>query len=460
MRNVIKLICLILILCFLATGCGKLKETEEIEEISVSVSNWPSSRNKASLKLYKKHLEEMKKLYPNINIIPDEWQYDVNAFLPKAANGQLPTVFLTYFTETQKMIDGGYAKDITEEVKKAGYDKLYNDVYMNLLKKNDRYFGLVKSGYIMGLLCNVKLFKESGLVDGKGVPLFPESFDELVNVAKTIKEKTGKAGFYMPTTNNQGGWIFCNIAWAFGTEFEKQINGQWMATFDSEECYNALKYVRDLKWEHGVLQEDILGDASNGFLNMFAEDEVAMGIQAPYTVNNVIKEDKMDKDNVSVSRIPKGPVMRASLQGGGVYIFSSTATAQEVAAAFKWLEVTGGIPTNSESTKNAWESAAKSLSEDGGIVGYGNIYIFADEKLAKIKNKAEEPYIAVAPEMFDDYHSMKDVTVKSEPAVCAQELYAVFDRILQKILTDENADIRMILKQEEEMFQLKYLDKR
>lgn len=459
MRNFIKVLYLFLAMCFLLTGCNRESIENDTEMISVSVSNWPSAENKASVKLYKEHQRKMKELYPNITIIPDEWQYDVNAFLPKAANGQLPTVFLTYFTETQKVIDGGYAKDITEEVKKAGYDKLYNDVYMNLLKKDDRYFGLVKSGYIMGLLCNVKLFKEAGLVDENGIPLFPETFDDMVEVAKTIKAKTGKAGFYMPTTNNQGGWIFCNIAWAFGAEFEKQVNGKWVVAFDSDECYNALKFVSDLKWKHDVIQDDILGDASNGFLNMYANNEVAMGIQAPLTVNNVIKENKMNKDNVAVSRIPEGPVMRASLLGGGVYMFSSAATEKEVDAAFKWLEVTGGIPTNSEDSKNAWASAAKALSDEGGIVGYGTIDIFADKKLQQIKMEAEEPYITVTPEKYADYHSMEGVTVKSEPAVCAQELYAVFDRILQKILTDKNADIRGILSSEAEKFQTKYLDK-
>ena len=135
------------------------------------------------------------------------------------------------------------------------------------------------------------------------------------------------------------------------------------------------------------------------------------------------------------------------------------ATSEEVDAAFKWLELIGGIPTNSEDTKAAWAETAKTQSEQGRLVGYGTINIFADEKLTKAKEEAEKPYITVNPKMFADYQGLEGVTVNPEPPVCAQELYAVFDRILQQILTNKDADIKGILSKEAAEFQTKYLDK-
>lgn len=460
MKKFLKKTVLIVLACSMLAGCGaKSGDGSKDGAVSISVSNWPTSNDKTNAELYDGYLQKMNEKYPDITVKPDTWQYDVNSFLPKAASGQLPTVFQTYFTESQKIIDAGYARDITEEIKEAGYDTLYNDVYMDLLKKDGKYYGLVKNGYVMGLLCNVKMFEKAGLVDEGGVPIFPKTLDELVETAKVIKEKTGKPGFFIPTTNNQGGWIFCNIAWAFGTEFEKMENGKWIATFDSEECYNALQYISDLKWKHNVIQDDILGDASNTFIRMFATDQVAMGIQAPSTINSAIKQYEMSRDNVAVARIPEGPVNRAALLGGGVYMFSNKATKEEVDAAFKWLEITGGIPTNSEETKDAWAETAKTQSEQGRLVGYGTINIFADESLTKAKEEAEKPYITVNPKMFEDYQALDGVTVKPEPPVCAQELYAVFDRVLQQILTNKDADIKGILKNEAAEFQTKYLDK-
>lgn len=457
MKNFLKKTVLIALACTMLAGCGTKNGGDG--KINISVSNWPTSNDKTNAELYDGYLKKMNEKYPDITVKPDTWQYDVNSFLPKAASGQLPTVFQTYFTESQKIIDAGYARDITEEVKAAGYDTLYNDVYMDLLKKDGKYYGLVKNGYVMGLLCNVKMFEAAGLVDADGVPIFPKTFDELVETAKTIRAKTGKPGFFMPTTNNQGGWIFCNIAWAYGAEFEKMENGKWVAAFDSEECYNALKFVSDLKWKHNVIQDDILGDASNTFIRMYATDQVAMGIQAPSNINSAIKQYEMSRDNAAVARIPAGPVNRAALLGGGVYMFSNKATAEEVDAAFKWLELIGGIPTNSEETKTAWAETAKTQSEQGRLVGYGTINIFADEEMTKAKAEAEKPYITVNPKMFEDYQALEDVTVNPEPPVCAQELYAVFDRILQQILTNKDADIKGILSKEAAEFQAKYLDK-
>lgn len=450
----------IMLVCALLAGCsGNSKKNNADGQINISVSNWPTADDKTNVKLYNGYLKKMNEKYPDISVTSDTWQYDVNSFLPKAASGQLPTVFQTYFTESKKIINAGYARDITTEVKEAGYDKLYNSIYMQLLEKDGKYYGLVKNGYVMGLLCNVKLFKQAGLVNENGVPVFPKTLDELVQTAKTIKDKTGKPGFYIPTTNNQGGWIFCNIAWAFGADFEKSENGKWIATFNSDECYNALKFISDLKWKHDVIQDDVLGDASNTFLRMYATDQVAMGIQAPSTINTAIKQYNMDKDNAAVSRIPAGPKNRAALLGGGVYMFSNKASTNEVKAAFKWLEVSGGIPTNTKETISAWANSAKTMSQEGRIVGYGTINIFSDEKLTKAKQKAEQPYITVDPEKFEDYQSLKDVKVNPEPPVCAQELYSVFDSILQKILTDKDANIKQLLNISAKEFQTKYLDK-
>ena len=460
MKKILKSAGMVFLICAVLAGCAQSGSVQSGDgKVNISISNWPTSNDKANLELYEGYMKKMNEKHPDISVTGDTWQYDVNSFLPKAASGQLPTAFQTYFTESQKIIDAGYARDITDELREAGYDKLYNDVYMDLLKKDGKSYGIVKSGYVMGLLCNVKLFKEAGLVDENGVPIFPKTFEELRTTAKTIKEKTGKTGFYLPTINNQGGWIFCNIAWAFGTEFEKKENGKWIAAFDSEECYNALKYISDLKWVDNAIQDDILGDASNNFMRMYATDQAAMGIQAPATINSAIKQYGMDKDNAAVARIPAGPAMRPALLGGGVYMFSNTATSDEVKAAFSWLEVSGVIPTKSEETKTAWAEAAKKLSEEGRIVRYGTINIFADDELTKAKDEAESPYITEHPKKFEDYQGLEDVTVRPEPEACAQELYAVFDRILQQVLTDKNADIKGILSKEAKDFQTKYLDK-
>ena len=97
---------------------------------------------------------------------------------------------------------------------------------------------------------NLNLFEQAGLIEN-GKPKVPNTWQELAETAKVIREKTGKAGYALPTINNQGGWHFINIAWSYGVEFMKQENdGSYTATFDSQEMRDVLQYMYDLKCEN------------------------------------------------------------------------------------------------------------------------------------------------------------------------------------------------------------------
>ena len=77
-----------------------------------------------------------------------------------------------------------------------------------------------------------------------------KTFEELIQTAKTIKEKTGQAGFAIPTSGTEGGWIFANLAWNFGVKFMDKVDGKWKATFNTPEAVEAFQYLSDLKWKY------------------------------------------------------------------------------------------------------------------------------------------------------------------------------------------------------------------
>lgn len=156
--------------------------------------------------------EAFEKENPDIKIETSTYKYATDTFIPKAMMGQMPTLFGTFYTEIQKIIDAGYAADITDMMTEMGMaDALYPNI-KEIVEKDGRLYGIPSQLYVQGLICNVELFKEAGLVDADGVPIFPQNYTELAETAKIIKDKTGKAGFAMPTTSNCGGWHFMNIA--------------------------------------------------------------------------------------------------------------------------------------------------------------------------------------------------------------------------------------------------------
>ena len=461
MRRNIILIAVILNISMLI-GCSPIskvnKSNENANEVRISVGTWPKETDKVATSIFEGYVKEMKTKYPNIIIEPDYWHYDVNSFLPKAASGQLPTIYETWFTEAGKIIDAGYAKDITNTITKYGYQDKINQNYMKLVTKDSKYYGLPNTGYVMGLACNVKLFKEAGLVDSDGFPIYPQTYEELAITAQKIKQKTGKAGYYIATTNNQGGWNFMNIAWSFGAEVIEKQNGKWVSTFNSPECIAALQYVKDLKWKYDAIQDDILGDV-NTYTKMFSTNQAAMGMFTPGNFGATVTDYKADINNASLARLPAGPKNRTNLMGGTLKMFNNDATDEQIDAAFKWLEVTGFSPEVTDDMKAKWEEQCSANKQKGLIVGCEDISIWTDPKVDLAKAEIVNKYANVNLKLFNDYMGLKDTVIRPEIAVNAQELYKVFDSLIQEVLTNKNADVSKILSKAGTDFQLNYLDK-
>ncbi len=395
---------------------------------------------------------------PNLKVVPDYYAYDVNTFLPKAESGQLPNMFNTVFTEPTKIINAGYAADITEYMKKYGFDKAVNPDMLKLVSKDGKIYGIPDSGYYMGIWYNVNLFKQAGLLDDKGVPKFPKTYDELAETAKIIKDKTGKAGFFFPTKNNQGGWQFMTIAWAYGAEFEKQVDGKWKAVFNSPEAVQALQYVKDLKWKYNVLPDNVLVNIDDGF-KLFGTDQVAMGFASTDWAKHPVNDYKMSKDNMAMSAIPAGPKGRVALFGGNLKMFANNASPEQIEAGFKWIKVVGKSPDiDPESLKGLEEQLAndKNLNRVTGVHG---LLPWVNKEKIDAMNALYEKYTNVNIDLWKDYMDNKGVTIKPEEPINAQELYKGLDAVIQAVLTDKNADPKALLDKAAADFQKDYLDK-
>jgi len=456
MKKIAVYVLCVSIAAFAFSGCGRVANSE-LKQVKISIGNWENDSNPEGKAVMQKNVDKMKEKYPNITIIPDQWSYDVDSFLPKAASGQLPTMYSSWFSEVSQIIEAGYAADVTDAVKKYALDTSLNPKSLNIMKRDDKYYGLPQSNYVMGLSCNVNLFKKAGEVDENGVPKFPKTYEELAQLAKRIKDKTGKAGFFMPTTQNQGGWQFMNIAWSFGAEFEKKVDGKWMATFNSPQGVAALQFIKDLKWKYNVLTDDILISMAD-YSKLFATDQVAMALDAPgNNMNSAISDYKMNKDSIASGKIPAGPQGRYALLGGAVYVFSSTATPEQIDACFKWLEITGYTPkVDLEQKDNPWYQSER---EKGHIVGNFGMPIWVNPERIKAEKQIIDQYVNVDLKMFSDYMDFKDVEVRQEEPKACQELYKMLDAVIQSTLINESSNPQELLDKAAQEFQKQYLDK-
>lgn len=482
-KKLVALILCLMMVAAMAAGCGSSKNTPgqssandtstaanttagtsaattkaEPSPVTIVVGDWPKESDEARLKLYKDYIQKCNELYPYITIKSDGWNYDVMSFLPKAASGQLPNIYTTYFTESSKIIDGNYAADVTDTMKAFGYDTAFNPSMLKLLEKNGRYYGFPAGGFVMGMWYDVGLFKQAGLLDDKGVPKFPKTYDELVQTAKTIKEKTGKAGFFFPAKSGHGGWYFMDVAWSYGAEFEKKVDGKWQAVFNSPEAVAALQYIKDLKWKYDVIQSNILSDVNDMF-KLFGTDQVGMTFGLTDWISVPVTNYKMSKDNMAMSPLPAGPKGAVSLLGGSLFMFSPNSTPEQLDAAFKWLEIIGYTTKTSQDALDGLEKSYKTANEQGQIVGPTGLQIWANSERLEVEKAIVKKYTNVNMDLWTPFTTDTGNTIRPEEPLNCQELYQALDAVVQAVLTDKNADPKKMLDRAVEDFQKNYLDK-
>jgi len=439
-------------------SCGK---KEDGGKIVLRVDSWPDKdtapKDYEMMMDAKARFEEK---YPNIVIEPDTWRFSVDSFLPKAAANQLPDILYIPFTEVDKVVDAGYAEDLTEYMNKYKYTDNLDEDILDLVTRDNKIYMIPSSAYALGLMANLDIFKEAGEVNENGVIEFPKTFDELGALAGRIKKKTGKPGFILPTVKNCGGWHFMPIAWAFGTKFMEQENGKWVAKFSSPECEAALQFVKDLKWKYDALPDNMFIDNTEGF-KLLASEQGAMWLCDPgtSTLKHCVRTYGMNKDSISVGLLPAGPAGRYTLMGGSLFMIPKGTDPEKIDAAFKWLNFRG---LGFEVPDEEWESYRKDLEgyvEDGVPVLDRVLFSVwkSGDKIEK-ENEIRAEYANVNMDNFREFMEFKDIEIKPEEPVCCQELYALLDNCIQAVIEDKNADVHKLLADAANDFQINYLD--
>lgn len=398
--------------------------------------------------------------YPWITVKEDTWGYSVDTFLPKAAANQLPDLFDVYPTEISKIVNAGYAADLTEMMDKYGYTDALQDNVRDMVTVDGKIYFVPEYMYTLGLVANSAIFEEAGELNEDGTIPWPDTWEELGELAGRIKEKTGKIGFQMPTMNNNGGWLFTNIAWSYGAEFVKQEDGKWVAAFNSEECAQALQLVSDLKWKYNALSDNLFVD-SNEYYSTYGSEQVAMmiGDMSYSNMEWYIDQYQMDGTHMALGKMPGGPAGRFALTGGAVYMIPSSVDPAKYDALFKWLDFNGAGPEMTEEAEANYESTLQRQAEKGvPILDQLWFNIWKSGDTYDKETALHQKYATANMKNFESYLDFSDVNIHAEPEVCAQELYSILDNCIQQVLQDQNADIPSILEKAANDYQINYLD--
>jgi len=446
----------------LFAGCAGTGSSDKNSEgkTEIAVGNWPAKEG-THMTTITQQKEEFEIENTTMAIKPDTWAFDLQTFYSKAAAGQLPDLYYSNFTEIEKIVSGEYYTDLTEGLKRAGYENVFNEAILDLISRDGKIVTFPTSSYSLGLAYNVELFEKAGLMNEDGTPKQPKDWDEVVEFGKKIKEKTGKNGFMIPTMNNVGGWLVTPIAWSFGVEFMKsEGDGRYTATFDSQELVDTMQFVSDLRWKHDIFGNNALID-SDEYYKQFALGNIGMILAAGNFTNQVYKYE-MPLEKIGIMAIPAGPKKHVTLTGGYTATMADGATEDQVDVAIKWLEKTGETFKVTDDYKKATEEAYIRNIEENRVVGIKSLPIYKDSTdVEAFTNEMINKYKNIDlnhVKLYNDSLTDTSIELRPEEPVCAQELYAALDRIIQEVLTNKDADIKAIIKKAQEDYQNNYLN--
>lgn len=430
-------------------------ETPAEDSVTVKLGIWPEPTLTDDIAVHEGYVYTMEQLHPNVVIEPAYYKYATDTFVSMAESGNLPTIFETWYTEPQKLINGDFVADITDNLESKGWLGAINPSIRDLLSKDGRIYGIPRDGYALGLMCNVELFQEAGLVDDNGIPLFPQTWEELAETAKAIKDATGQPGFVLLAKDNAGGWHFSNIAWAFGADLSiPNDDGTFTSNIDSPEAIAAMEYVKSLKWDYDVLTADPTNEDWGTGFTAIGTSTAAMYIAANDAVNQPTQVNGLPVDLLSMCALPEGPGGQFSLSGGTPYMFSKDATTEEINAALDYLEIMGKAPVASPAAIEGMKADAENKVANGVPV-IPRFPTWIDEDVLQAEADIIEEYGNVDPALYDDYFeaTQTEGNLRMEEEGSAQDLYAELTKVLQAVVTDKDADVAALMKTADENYQ-------
>ncbi len=423
--------------------------------VTLTLGIWPEDTLTEDIEMHKGFVEEMGKLHPEVDCVPAYYKYSTDTFMPMVESGNCPTIFESWYTEPQKLIKAGAVADITDYLEERGWTDMNPTVKDLLSDENGRIYGIPRDGYALGLMMNVELFEEAGLVDEDGYPIYPKTWDELAETCKTIKDKTGSAGLCLLAKDNSGGWHFSNIAWAFGANLVTDNgDGTYTSNLNSPEAIAAMEYVKSLKWDYKVLTDDPMSeDWGTGFTKL-GTGAAAMYIAANDAVNQPTQVNGLPVDKLAMCPIPAGDGGQYSLYGGTPYMFSKDATPEQINAALDYLEIMGKAPVVSDASVAGMKSDAQNRV-DNGVPVIKSLTAWDVPEFVEANQQVVDEYTNVDPKMFQSYFDATEVegNLRAEEPGLTQDMYAELTKVLQAVITDENADVTELMNTANENYQ-------
>ncbi len=164
---------------------GKQGSSTVVDPVTIRVGIWPQDTDKSAMAVWKRYEQIMGEKHPNIIMEPMPFSYSFDTIIIMAASGTLPTIFQTYFTEPKRLIANRVVADISKYANDYGFTDGQRKDIREIASHNGRQYGIARDAYALALYMNLNLFRRAGLMGKDGLPVYPKTFEELIDTART-----------------------------------------------------------------------------------------------------------------------------------------------------------------------------------------------------------------------------------------------------------------------------------
>lgn len=406
-------------------------------KVTITVGDKPTADKPEDVKNFDARVAAFEKLNPNITVNASTEVWQAQTFQAKLAAGTLPTVMGASLTYSQSLIANGQLPNITPYLKQLDIlDNLNPLALKNVQDAKGDVYTIPTGLFSVGMTYNRKIFKQAGLDPDKP----PTTWDEVRADAKTIAEKVpGATGYAQLTTNNTGGWMLTTMTYGMGG---RVVTDDGSKTAFGPATTQALQQLHDMRWTDNSMGSQFLYDQDQ-IRQDFAAGKIGMVLQAPDIYGPAVHNYGMDPADFGQTALPQANgTDNGTLTGGTLKLFNVKATPEQILAAIKWVKYYDFDQYYNKDT--AVQNAKVSLAS-GSPVGIPGLPPVSNELNDRYLGWIK-PQIDVPLDQFKGYTS-STLPLIPEPPKDAQQIYAALDPVVQKILTDKNANIPQMLDQ-------------
>lgn len=345
-KNIVKAIFIGLLSTILLAGCSNSNPATNstAQGQKIKIEYWHVNAETQGGKTVEQLVKEFNAQSKDVEVVarynPDMYKGLMQNLQAEVATGKSPAVvqigwaFLDYFSnnfkyaEPQKIVDAGFPEDKT-----FLQDKFLPNVLGLAKNSKGSQVGIPYSLSTPVLYINKDILRQAGL-DENG----PKTWEELIQFSNTIKEKTGKYGFYMqePADN----WAQQAILESNGARMI--TNGK--ASFASEEGIKAYEAYADMVTK----TKSALHISWNEGVQSFIDGNVGMLYTTIAQRANVQKGAKFD---VAAINSPAWQGKQKRLPAGGCFIAITAQSPEEQKAAWEFVKFLYSVKSMGEWTK-------------------------------------------------------------------------------------------------------------